>query len=54
MFLALFLASGSALLGGALALLVQKRRVLLGLTRTFAFAAAAGVVLLFAYLSSDD
>ncbi len=44
MLLALLLASGSALLGGALALAVRRRRVLLELTRTFAFAAAAGVV----------
>lgn len=46
MLLALILASGSALLGGALALAVRRRRVLLELTRTFAFAAAAGVVAL--------
>ena len=46
MLLALSLASGSALLGGALALAVRRRRALLELTRTFAFAAAAGVVAL--------
>lgn len=44
MLLAASLAAASALLGGALALLSQRRRVLLELTRTFAFAAAAGVV----------
>ena len=42
--LAVSLAALSALLGGALALLAQRRRALLELTRTFAFAAAAGVV----------
>ena len=46
MLLALILATGSALLGGALALAVRKRAPLLELTRTFAFAAAAGVVAL--------
>jgi hypothetical protein len=44
--LALLLAAGSALLGGALALGAQKRPLLLELTRTFAFAAAGGVVAL--------
>lgn len=44
MTLAAILAASSALLGGALALAAQRRRVLLELTRTFAFAAAAGVV----------
>jgi hypothetical protein len=38
------LASGSALLGGALALAARRHGVLLELTRTFAFTAAAGVV----------
>jgi hypothetical protein len=41
---ALLLAAGSAVLGGALALASQRNRVLLEMTRTFAFAAAAGVV----------
>src|SRR2546423_2850231 len=40
----LLLAAGSALLGGALALLARRRASLLELTRTFAFTAAAGVV----------
>ncbi|HKB75411.1 MAG TPA: hypothetical protein VKC58_02380 [Myxococcales bacterium] len=40
----LVLAAGSALLGGALALLARRRASLLELTRTFAFTAAAGVV----------
>ncbi len=44
MVVALFLAAGSALLGGALALLARQRRSLLERTRTFAFAAATGVV----------
>ena len=39
-----FLAGGSAALGGALALASRRRPVLLELTRTFAFTAAAGVV----------
>jgi hypothetical protein len=38
------LIAGSALLGGALALASRRRPALLELTRTFAFAAAAGVV----------
>ena len=38
------LLAGSALLGGALALLARRREVLLELTRTFAFTAAASVV----------
>jgi len=42
--LAALLAAFSALLGGALALLAQRRPTLLELTRTFAFAAAGGVV----------
>ena len=42
--LALILAASSALMGGALALAARSRGVLLELTRTFAFAAAAGVV----------
>jgi len=40
----LLLAAGSAMLGGALALLARRRASLLELTRTFAFTAAAGVV----------
>ncbi len=44
MLLAVALAALSALAGGALALVAQRRRTLLELTRTFAFAAAAGVV----------
>jgi hypothetical protein len=44
MLLGVALAALSALLGGALALLAQRRRSLLELTRTFAFAAAGGVV----------
>jgi hypothetical protein len=40
----LLLAAGSALLGGALALAARRHGVLLELTRTFAFTAAAGVV----------
>lgn len=40
----MFLAGGSAALGGALALASRRRPVLLELTRTFAFTAAAGVV----------
>ena len=44
MLTAFALAVGSALLGGALALAARRRRPLLELTRTFAFAAAAGVV----------
>jgi hypothetical protein len=46
MLLALLLAAGSALLGGALALASRKRPALLEVTRTFAFAAAGGVVAL--------
>ncbi|HEY6909936.1 MAG TPA: hypothetical protein VI356_11230, partial [Myxococcales bacterium] len=38
------LAAGSALLGGAIAILSQRRPAVLERTRTFAFAAAAGVV----------
>ena len=44
MLVAALLAAGSALLGGALALLARSRPTLLELTRTFAFAAAGGVV----------
>lgn len=44
MIAALALAAGSALLGGALALLARKSPRLLERARTFAFAAAAGVV----------
>ena len=44
MILGLLLAAGSAALGGALALAAQRHRGLLEMTRTFAFAAAAGVV----------
>ncbi len=44
MLLALILAAASALMGGALALAARDRPALLELTRTFAFAAAAGVV----------
>ncbi len=44
MLVAAILAAGSALLGGALALLARQRPTLLELTRTFAFAAAGGVV----------
>ena len=44
MLLAVALAAASALMGGALALAARRRRTLLELTRTFAFAAAAGVV----------
>ena len=40
----LLLAAGSALLGGALAIAARRHAVLLELTRTFAFTAAAGVV----------
>ena len=40
----LLLAAGSALLGGALAIAARRHAVLLGLTRTFSFPAAAGVV----------
>jgi hypothetical protein len=40
----LVLAAGSALLGGALALAARRHAILLELTRTFAFTAAAGVV----------
>lgn len=44
MTVAALLAGLSAVLGGALAIAARRRRVLLELTRTFAFAAAAGVV----------
>ena len=44
MIVAAVLASGSALLGGSIALLARKRPAVLERTRTFAFAAAAGVV----------
>jgi len=44
MMLGAVLAAGSALLGGAIAVLAQRRPGLLERTRTFAFAAAAGVV----------
>src|SRR5436305_14528006 len=40
----LVLVAGSAILGGALELLARRRPILLELTRTFAFAAALGVV----------
>ncbi len=44
MILAAVLAAGSALLGGSIALVARKRPAVLERTRTFAFAAAAGVV----------